>query len=132
MIDPQQEPSPHAAWLPVYMGLAFLGVLAIGVILGFLARPYIMPDRVEVVEVVATSTMSDPEAIAQAESSRTESAAEGQTERETDSQADDAPGAADPDAAPTPTIMDFLMSDARHVLGQADAPVTIIEFSDFR
>jgi hypothetical protein len=33
---------------------------------------------------------------------------------------------------PTPTIMEFLLSDARHFQGSADAPVTIIEFSDFK
>ena len=27
--------------------------------------------------------------------------------------------------------MDFLLSDARHIEGDPDAPVTIIEFSDF-
>jgi protein-disulfide isomerase len=32
----------------------------------------------------------------------------------------------------TPTIMEFVMSDARHMQGDVDAPVTIIEFSDFK
>ncbi|MBN1218345.1 MAG: hypothetical protein JXM69_05415 [Anaerolineae bacterium] len=36
------------------------------------------------------------------------------------------------DSSPTPTIMEFLLSDARHFQGQANAPVTIIEFSDFK
>jgi hypothetical protein len=38
----------------------------------------------------------------------------------------------DPNASPTPTIMDFLMSDARHIQGDAAAPVTLIEFADFK
>ena len=49
---------------------------------------------------------------------------------------DDTAPDTDADAAnnsrPTPTIMDFLLSDARHFQGDADAPVTIIEFSDFK
>jgi protein-disulfide isomerase len=40
--------------------------------------------------------------------------------------------AAAPDNQATPTIMEFVMSDARHVEGEADAPVTIVEFSDFK
>jgi protein-disulfide isomerase len=39
---------------------------------------------------------------------------------------------AQPADVPTPTIMDFVLSDARHFQGQADAPITLIEFSDFK
>jgi protein-disulfide isomerase len=35
-------------------------------------------------------------------------------------------------AEATPTIMEFLMENARHVDGNPDAPITIIEFSDFK
>jgi protein-disulfide isomerase len=42
------------------------------------------------------------------------------------------PKAATVAQAATPTIMEFLLSDARHFEGTASAPVTIIEFSDFK
>ena len=140
MIDSSDSnPSPHNRLLPIYMGLAFLGTLAVGLILGFLARPLIIPDQVDVVEVVATAAISPAQAIAQADiaSTGTESRAgvdENTANADASSQtADEQPQrTTDADAVPTPTIMDFLMSDATHIQGAADAPVTIIEFSDFK
>jgi hypothetical protein len=37
-----------------------------------------------------------------------------------------------PSGQPTPTIMDLVLADARHVQGAVDAPVVIVEFSDFK
>lgn len=33
---------------------------------------------------------------------------------------------------PTPTLMEFLISNTQHFKGDADAPVTMIEFSDYQ
>ena len=33
---------------------------------------------------------------------------------------------------PKPSLEDILLADARHIQGAADAPVTFIEFSDFK
>jgi protein-disulfide isomerase len=41
-------------------------------------------------------------------------------------------GAAATDNQATPTIMEFVLSDARHVQGEAEAPVTVVESSDFK
>ena len=43
-----------------------------------------------------------------------------------------APAAEDKALSPTPTIMDFVLSDARHFQGSNEAPVTVVEFSDFK
>ena len=42
------------------------------------------------------------------------------------------PAAANNNNNGQPDIMDMVLSDARHVQGDANAPVTIIEFSDFK
>lgn len=34
--------------------------------------------------------------------------------------------------APTPSMEEILLADARHIQGKAEAPVTLIEFSDFK
>lgn len=127
--EAEEHPSAHARLLPLYMTLAFIGTLAIGAILGFVARPLIVPDPVRVVEVAAPAAS---EAIAQANNDSRQPAVDepGST---TAKSADDSPNnaVANP-AAPTPSIMDFLLADARHSIGAEDAPVVIIEFSDFR
>ena len=33
---------------------------------------------------------------------------------------------------PTVSVMDVVLENARHIKGNADAPVTIVEFSDFK
>ena len=33
---------------------------------------------------------------------------------------------------PTVSVMDIVLEDARHIKGNADAPVTIVEYSDFK
>jgi protein-disulfide isomerase len=39
---------------------------------------------------------------------------------------------AETSASPTPTLMEFVLADARHFQGDRAAPVTIVEFSDFK
>lgn len=86
----------------------------LGTLFGYLFLPTLMDlwlDRPpEVTMLVVTATPSDPTA---------------QTE------ADDTP-ADRPAPTATQTLMAFVLADARHFQGEPDAPVTIIEFSDFK
>lgn len=118
--------SPHTRLVPLYMTLAFLGTLAIGAIGGFFARPYIIPDRVEVREVTV------PVAASASDVNADTPASEAPANTETQANSAAAEPAEDSKSASEPTIMDFLLADARHVMGADDAPVVIVEFSDFR
>jgi protein-disulfide isomerase len=81
------------------------------------------PDPQQEPAVIVVTATPDPQAVAQVEPSSAAAQNDtSNTETESDSN----------NSAPTPTIMDFLLSDARHFQGNADAPVTIIEFSDFK
>lgn len=107
-----QQPTPgKPAGLNLYiLGFALLATLVAGVAIGLLInRPAANS------QVVVTAT-PDPgnQTVAQA----------------TTQNASEASG--DTNSAPTPTIMDFVLSDARHFQGSPDAPITLVEFSDFK
>lgn len=95
----------------LFVGLTFLAALFLGAAIGYgLGRSQNQPPEV----VVVTATPA--QAVAQADNTPTQSA----------EQPDSSAG------SPTPTIMDFVLSDARHFQGSAGAPVTMVEFSDFK
>ena len=117
-------------WQFIALGLALLAMLAAGLAIGLYVQLQSTTERV--VEVVVTATPDAAnQAVAQAESSLPAPQAQGETSvapaDETTAQT-----TANNETAPTPTIMDFLLSDARHFEGDPDAPVTMIEFSDFK
>ncbi|MBN1992401.1 MAG: DsbA family protein [Anaerolineae bacterium] len=93
---------------PLYLTLMLIAVFGVGVAIGFMGRPVVMPPAEVVVTVMVT-----PAAAAAAQAAPP-------APSETIQQ------------QPTPTIMDFLLADARHFLGDVNAPVTVVEFSDFR
>jgi hypothetical protein len=146
-IDVQPEPSqpvqPADSWQRAFvLGLVVAFTFILGLGIGFLGRPVIINDLpIEVVVTVVSNPAS--EAVAQTNAPNPTTAAP----------AESAPAAAAPAASspvegpestsgtvpegpaatgPTPTIMDFVLSDARHFQGDDNAPVTIIEFSDFK
>jgi protein-disulfide isomerase len=110
-----EEVSPMRSIKPFYQILILVIVFAAGLVLGFFGRPMVMPAEEVVVTVEVTS-----EAVVQATAMPQPTTAPAETGTETN------------EAGPTPTIMEFILSDTRHFLGDPNAPVTLIEFSDFR
>ncbi len=98
------------------LGFALIATLVAGVAIGLLInRPVVVQDT----SIVATATPNpNSQTVVQAASESISSTS--QTEESGNT------------SLPTPTIMDFVLSDARHFLGSADAPVTLVEFSDFK
>ena len=113
--NPTDTPAPASTQGVSYgfLSVAMVIIFILGLAVGFLGRPAMVGDSY--VEVVVTAT-PDPDSQAVAQSQPV-----GATEPESSNS-----------GAPTPTIMDFVLSDARHFQGSADAPVTIVEFSDFK
>ena len=135
-------------WQLLALALALVATLAIGLVIGLWIQ---LQSRTEgVVEVVVTATPDPANQTVARTSGQTDDAAP-----KTDQQAKDSPpdsedqseaglptatqttvttadesGSAQ--ATPTPSIMEFLLSDARHFQGDPDAPLTVIEFSDFK
>jgi protein-disulfide isomerase len=121
-------------------GFALVAAFALGLALGFFARPSLIADvPVQVVVTVVPDNSSG--AVAPVDSSpagptdNTSTSPPAAPMSETGDTTAPEPaqdGAAATDNQATPTIMEFVLSDARHVQGEAEAPVTIVEFSDFK
>ncbi len=113
--SPQSEASGVSS---LYLGLALAAMFVVGVAIGFLGRPLVMKNSPAEVVVTAIPD-TDSQVVAQATSQQASS-----TSTETGDNTSTLP--------PTPTIMDFVLSDARHFQGSPDSPVTMVEFSDFK
>ena len=104
---------------PLYLGLALVAMWAIGAVGGYLFGLAQARQSTPVQVVVTATPGSNSQPVAQ----MTQEATQADTSATT---------ATDPNAPPTPTIMEFVLADARHIEGSPDAPVTMIEFSDFK
>lgn len=107
-----KEPSPQSL-NPLLLGLTIALVFILGLALGFFGRPALIQDLP--IEVVVTVVPNEEQAVAQAAAPAVQSAESANA----------------PAGQPTPTIMDFVLSDARHFQGNDQAEVSIVEFSDF-
>lgn len=120
---PDQPQSQPWGYFVAGMVVALLAV-TLGAVLGYLARPALDP---------ATGSVADISLPAQGPRAVQAPPAQPDNASETETQADASAPADNPaPSAPTPTIMDFVLSDARHFQGSNDASVTMIEFSDFK
>jgi cytoskeletal protein RodZ len=119
----------------LYWGLALVAVLIVGVAIGYLfSQSQTTPNAP--VQIAVTATLNPTEQpVVQANQQPPPT--------QTNEQPTQPPAQSNPPVTtatedstnttpPTPTIMDFVLSDARHFQGNADAPVTIVEFSDFK
>ena len=106
------ETQPSSGVRPLPFALGMIAALVVGGVIGYgigLYQAAQQPPEILEVEVVVTATPDPEQAVAQA---------------------DEPPAPAE--APPPEEIMEFLLADARHFQGDADAPITLIEFSDFR
>lgn len=119
--EEETRPDQPPALFPqsLYVGLALTLSFVVGLAAGFWGRPLVIKDvPIEVVVTVAPN----PAALAEAPITAATALAVPPTTEPTEQ----------PAAGPTPTIMDFVLSDARHFQGDDGSPVTIVEFSDFK
>ncbi len=137
----EKQASPPASGIsPTYFGIALLITVlsfAAGMAVGFFVRPIVLGDKVEVVEVLITATPAaksiakadSPTATPLSNSGDADNAAGTPAAENADSQSEEK---ADSANSGQPDIMDIILDDVRHFQGEADAPITIIEFSDFK
>lgn len=98
--------------------IGLVAMFAVGLLAGFFGRPLIMEQEGSTASqsqtVVVTATPDPNQAVAAVDSSSVVEIVVTAT------------------PSPTPDIMAMLLADARHSQGAEDAPVTLIEFSDFK
>ena len=125
------EAPPQNNVNPLILGLTIALVFILGLALGFFGRPVIIEDLP--IEVVVTVVPDESQALAQAQTSAAPEENVG-NERNSNPVSENHQTEMSDEAIsgePTPTIMDFVLSDARHFRGDEAAEVTIVEFSDF-
>jgi protein-disulfide isomerase len=124
---PQVETT--ASRLNYTIGLLLALTFMVGLVVGFLGRPLAV-GQPEITVVVTVVPDSAPQSAAPADTQSSQAVSEAQPEPNAGGQTE--LSSAPAEVRPTPSVMDFLLSDARHVQGAADAPIAIIEFSDFK
>jgi hypothetical protein len=126
----ESTPSGQSADSPqhtVYLGVVLALIFIVGLVLGFVGRPVVLEDPPIEVEVTA-APQAESQAAAEPDQAAMSVAAQ------TNADGTDLPITADDasDSSSSSTVMDLVLANARHIEGDADAPVTFIEFSDFK
>lgn len=121
------QPATPPPVSPVYFGTALAIAFAIGLFIGLTGRPLVIRD-VPVQVVVTVIPNQNGATVAQAPANAAESAGDRGANQTTLNETAQAPV----DGTATPTLMEFVMSDARHIQGDPNAPITVVEYSDFK
>ena len=121
-LSPPPPPPPQNV-SPVYFGTTLAIAFAVGLFVGLTGRPLVIRD-VPVQVVVTVVPNSDSSAVAQSVEANDDSPAKQTLIQEADEAA--------VDGTATPTLMEFVMADARHIQGDPNAPITFVEYSDFK
>lgn len=116
---------------PIYFGTALAIAFAIGLFIGLTGRPLVIRD-VPVQVVVTVVPNQSVETGGQASVSQDEPDNESTASSTTNQSENEEFPQAVSDGDATPTIMEFVMADARHIQGDTNAPVTMVEYSDFK
>ncbi|OQY46550.1 MAG: hypothetical protein B6242_07440 [Anaerolineaceae bacterium 4572_78] len=115
--------------------IAIIGFI-IGLLVGFLGRPFFVPNQP--VEIVTVETSPPQPYPAQEREQETTPRPSPTQEREQETTPQPSPSQEreqEPTLEkplPTPSIMDLVLANSRHMLGDETAPVTLIEFGDFK
>lgn len=111
------------------MAIAFI----IGLLVGLWGRPLVIKESPPpaVVVTVVPNSQEIAKAIASELSALSSPLPTPPTARQEEALATAEPGP-QIKTSPTPSVMEFVLADARHFQGEANAPVTLIEFSDFK
>ena len=121
-------------YISKYTAIGGLAILVLGLALGFFVRPIISPAR-DAAQTTNTEPANSPTSAAQADSTSGDEGAGNDADS-----TQKAPALVElPSSSPTPTqassqsqeLMDYAISQTRHFRGNANAPITMIEFSDF-
>ncbi|MFQ5595613.1 MAG: hypothetical protein ACE5HA_15810 [Anaerolineae bacterium] len=103
------KPAPRTVSLRVDLLVTLVAGLLVGMVIGYVGRPLLAPEpqraaQPQVESVADASTPTSPTAAA----------------------------ASSADNSSAQSLMDSMVAQTRHLRGNPDAPVTIIEFSDFQ
>ena len=104
------------------LGFVLIATLVAGIAIGLLINRPVVVEPAQ----MAVPLKSEGQTVAQAGQPPAQAALQNPSATTTEAEGESSA------ALPTPTIMDFVLSDARHFRGSPDAPVTIVEFSDFK
>ncbi len=130
--ETEDQKASSSTGIGLLFGVGLAVAFAVGLLAGFIMRPMVVKDvPVQVVVTVVPPPVQEVAQLPTPTNSPTEVVSSA-TEEPTDEVSPTTEPTVDPNATATPTIMEFVLSDARHFQGSEGAPVTVVEFSDFK